>query len=302
MGSLHLFRAAWNSPLALLLAVGVYGGISITLFRAAGSAGAPPLNYVFWASLIGGLLLTGWSVLHRARGECSRRVLPFFAITGGVGALMQVLQFAVVNKLGAGLAGMLFALSPAATYAIALPTRLDRVDPLRISGLLIGLCGAVTLLAERSGLDRIDGIGWLFVALLIPVVSGSITVYRSHAWPRPLAPLALAGPMGLITGLVLLLPAWLLEGLVLPWALPGRAPWILAVHGLIGAAAFAAALHLQRLAGPVYLSQVMYLTTASSVVLGITLYDERYGPLAWIALACIAASVALVNKRQPAAR
>jgi drug/metabolite transporter (DMT)-like permease len=51
-------------------------------------------------------------------------------------------------------------------------------------------------------------------------------------------------------------------------------------------------------AGPVFASQVGYVVTASGVLLGMAIYDERHSAWVWAALALMFAGLALVKPRQ----
>ena len=73
--------------------------------------------------------------------------------------------------------------------------------------------------------------------------------------------------------------------------------WVLPAAGLFACLSFIPYFELQRVAGPVYLSQIGYVMAATSLAIGTFVFGERYGLLVWIAAAIIVAGILLVNRR-----
>jgi len=55
---------------------------------------------------------------------------------------------------------------------------------------------------------------------------------------------------------------------------------------------------LQKVGGPVYLSQIGYVGAAVGLLSGTLLLGERYGPLTWAGALVIAAGVAMTTRAQ----
>ncbi|MCW0232332.1 MAG: hypothetical protein OJJ21_01910, partial [Ferrovibrio sp.] len=70
-----------------------------------------------------------------------------------------------------------------------------------------------------------------------------------------------------------------------------------AAAGFFACLIFIPYFELQRVAGPVYLSQIGYVMTATSLAVGTFVFGERYGLLVWLAVAVIVAGILLVNRR-----
>lgn len=264
--------------------------------KVAQAAGLSAPAFAFWQALGAGLCLAAGAIASR-QPVFDRHLLRYSALAGLTGiALPNLFIYLAVARLGAGLAGLSFAFPPLFTMALAALLGMERLTLRRASGITLGLCGVLMIAVPRGGLPAsADPLGLLF-ALLAPLSLAVGNVYRSRAWPPGAHPLPLAAGM-LLAGAAELLPAVVLTSGGPPQ--DGSTALPLAAAVLATAVAYVLFFQLQRLAGPVYLSQVGFVITPTSLVLGMLLLGERYGPWVWAAMAIVFAGVALTGSQPP---
>ncbi|HYE00939.1 MAG TPA: DMT family transporter [Alphaproteobacteria bacterium] len=281
------------APLLLLIATGALLGGNFALAKIAGAAGIPALGYAFWQSFGGGLVLL---VLARFRLPLAPRFLRYYAVTGLVSmALPNAVIVLTVPKLGTGLAALAYAFPPLLTYGLALGLRVERFQAVRAAGILMGLAGALMILGPRGGLPDPGLWGWMLLALAAPVAIAAGNIYRSLDWPEGAAPQELAAGMLLASALWLTPAVWLAGSFHMPGGNP--ADWTLLVQIANSALTFVLYFALQKRAGPVYFSQLGYVTTVTGLAAGWLAFGERYGPLVFAAVAVIFSGVFLVNRK-----
>lgn len=285
--------ALWATPGALLLAVGVLLGVGFPLARLAREGGVPAL---VWALLISGsafAVLGGWLLLVRRRVVLNAQHARYFAVTALVSyALPNLLVFAVIVHLGAGVTAMLFTLSPPLTALLSRLAHLRAPSRLEYAGIAFGFAGAALVAAARGEVERPADWLWVGLGLLVPLLLAVGNVYRSLDWPaRADATWLAVGSHGV--ALVLLLAAAAMTGEL--GALPSLAqlPWLTAGQAAASALMFPLFFRLQQAGGPVLLSQIGTVGAGVGVLVGAGLLGERYAPQVWGGLALIALGIGL---------
>lgn len=264
--------------LILLLVSGVLTAAVFMVGKQAGQQALSPLIILFWQ--MSGAALVVWLVCWPTRDfpRWDFAHLRYYLIGGLLGvSLPYVLAFLVVRELPVGLVGLMTALSPVMTYAMARLLGIERGHPLRLLGLILGLCGVVVLLMPAQFDDLQGDLAFMLLALCIPLTLAASNIYRSHYWP------AGSGAMPLVIGMLsvqsvglLLINLWLGN---VDSALPASfdARWLLVLLAMIAGASYLSSFSLLRVGGPVYLSQVGYVITLTSLGAGVLIWDEHYG-------------------------
>jgi drug/metabolite transporter (DMT)-like permease len=272
--------------------------------KVAAEAGLPAFGVVAWQLLFAAAAITGVAALRGQLPTPDRRSMRYAAIAGALGiSAPNLITFAALAHLPAGLIGVIGALSPVFTYAIALAIGVERLQRLRAVGIALGLAGVLTMLMPRSALPDAASLPWALLALAGPLLLAGGNLFRSLAWPPGLQPLSAASLMLLVQA-SLLAPLALVLG-QLPWPSPSLAPADLALlgAGLLTTALYLSAFELQRRAGPVVVGQLGYVITAASLLIGAVAFDERHGAAAFAAVALVFAGVMLVQRNTaPAVR
>jgi len=288
-----------KSALALLLAVGLTIGAIVPLGRVAAGHGVPPIAYVFWFALGGGLFCLALTRAGGLRLPSDRRHLGYYFVAGVLSlALPHGLVVVVVPHIGAGLASVLYILPAPMTYSMALALGLERARAMRLAGLTLGLAGALLLVGPRSSLPDPAMAGWLLLGLGVPVSLAVANIFRTVAWPGDTPPLALATGM-LLTTAVLLFGAMAMTG-TFYGPLPVRHAGDVAVlaQAALAGPSYLLFFRLQQRGGPVYLSQIGYVITAVGVVAGAVAFEEAFTLWMWLAIGLMAVGLALVNRQQ----
>ncbi len=248
----------WRSclPLMLVLLVGSLLACSLIVGKLAISAGAAPLAFLCLALLGSGLSLWLLSIMRRQAARLTMRVLEYGLVAGLLFLLPNMVGFLAVRHVGAGFISMTFLFPLLITYCLALIAGLERFSALQALAVLIGLAGGVLLAASKASLGDAPLI-WIILTLCGPLVIAAGNLYRTLRWPYGVAPLFLASQMLLMAGLMLLPLVLVAEGMEgFMTAMSHGAMVILVWQMLTFAALYFFYFILQKVAGPVYLSQI----------------------------------------------
>lgn len=286
----------WLS-LALLLGTGSLMGLTNTLVKQAGEQGWPALGFLLSSLFGAGLLLLGGLSLGGQRPGFSYRECRYYLISALLSlTLTNAILFSAIAHVGAGYASICMAFPPLLTYLLALLLGMEKLHPLRLLGLLIGL-GGTLLLALDKAFSGDSPLLWVVALLLSPWILALGNIYRSRAWPRGANPLALAPGM-LLAACLQLLPIILLSGSDwLPASASPQAWWLLLGQTLVFALTYALYFTLQKVAGPVYLSQIGAIAAVVGTALAVLVLGEDSRPSMYLAILAIACGVLLVSRQ-----
>lgn len=284
-------------PFYVVVLGGLYGS-TLALAKFGGSRGIAPVALAFWQMLLAGLVLLLVSSIRGQAPRLSWRHLRYYVISGAIGnAVPTVLAFGAAHEIGAGLTGLVYPLSPLITYGFAVALGMSKAGRAKAIGLGIGLVGALCIVAPQA-LAITDSaasvpLEWLLGALAIPCFLAAGNLYRSADWPPNAGPLPLAAGMLLATA-VMLGPTMVLTDTV--YVPSTTADWPLGVIALLSFVGYIIYFELQRIAGPVYFSQVSYSIALTTMFWGVAVFGERPPWWVWAAGALIFAGLAVVNR------
>ncbi|MCG8383559.1 MAG: DMT family transporter [Gammaproteobacteria bacterium] len=282
-----------ENPTSLLLVSGLLIGFNFPLSKLATQAGIPAFSWIMLnalgaaAALLPALILKGTFFIPR--GQTLRYTLIAGPITF---AGPNLLLFLVVPHVGAGYAGIMYALSPVFTLALALLLRMQALALLSTLGIAIGLAGALGVSLSRGVSAASPPEYWLLLALLIPLMLASGNIYRTLDWPAntPLGLLVFwSNAFACLTYLLLLLASSDISDL----SSLTSAPWLVAGQLMLSGMTAPLTFRLQRFGGPVILSQLGYVAAASGLIASTSLLGERYPLLTWLSAAVIAMGIAV---------
>lgn len=286
----------------LLLLTGTLVGFSFPLGKIAGTAGISPMMWAmifsFGASAMVFPVLVFQRRLAVPRGRMARYVILSALISY---VIPNLLLFSVIPKAGAGYAGLMFALSPVFTLALAVVFRMKTPSGLGMTGIATGLIGAAVVSVTRSGAPGSPDLIWIGAAILVPLVLACGNIYRTLDWPDEASPDALAFWSHGVAVTVFLVLLMVTRGSIALGELalsPAAAVAQMVVAGLT----FPAFFRLQRTGGPVLLSQLGYVAAAVGMLAATLLLDEHYAFMTWAGAAVIAMGIAITIAAQRPSR
>jgi drug/metabolite transporter (DMT)-like permease len=291
-------------PILLLFAAGFCIGLIFPLAKLAGEAGIPPLLFAGASAAGASVVLSAISLVSGTSLAINRATLFYAAVAGQLTfAIPFGLLVVVIPHLGSGIPAILQSLAPIVTLAIVAAVGLERPGSDRILGLGLGMGGALIIIVSRNAdaLQKTAPFGWYLAALATPAALAAGNVYRTAKWPRgqralPLATLTLAAAA---VGIFLTLGIGWIAGreteIVRPFA---AGSYLILVQSIATGIGYAFFFRLQRVGGPVYLSQISYVNTAVGVAFAVLFFAEQLSPSIWVAAVLVCAGVALVNRTQ----
>nr|WP_298682066.1 DMT family transporter [uncultured Dongia sp.] len=281
-----------NLPaLRLLLSTGILLGLFAPLGKVARESGISTAAWCFAIAGGGALVLLVLLLIQRRRIPLDLPHLRYYLIAALLSYVIpNLIIYAAVPHLGAGMTTLYFTLSPIVTltFSILLGTR--RPGWLGIVGILLGCAGALTVVFSKGQLGSPADLSWALLALIIPVSLAAGNVYRTIDWPQDGEPLVLAMGSNAVAALCLIIAAVIYDG-ALPFAALATTPILVVAQVIIAAAMFGLFFRLQVAGGPVYLSQIGYVAAATSLVIGVTMLGEHYGLATWAGGIVIVAGV-----------
>lgn len=286
---------------ALLLLI-VSGMLAAGVFitgKQAGQEQLSPLLVLFW-QMSGGALVV-WMLSWRSRRFplWDAAHTRYYLVGGLLGISVPcLLAFIVLQELQVGMVGLLTALSPVMTYAMARLLGLERGHPLRLLGLVIGVSGVAMLVAPDDTAGFAGEWCYLLLALGIPFALAASNIYRSRFWP------AGSEAMPLVIGMLTTQAVWLFVlNLMLGnfhnslSTLPD-AGLLLTFLGLLTGVSYLSSFNLLKVGGPVHLSQMGYVIAAVTLLVGIIFWDEQYDHRDLLSMGLVLSGVLLTTLTQ----
>lgn len=290
--------AASTAPTAFLclLSTGCLLGLMTVVAGVSIRHGWHPLAFLFWSALGGGMILAVVAALSGARPKLSPSLVRYALLSGLLSfALPNMLSFAAIPHVGAGFIAICLAFPPLLTYGLALPLKLDRPSVKGIAGILLGLGGAVLLAASRPAGGDFGGV-WIAFALVAPVIIAVGNIYRTIDWPDDTSPRLLAPAMLLTAAAMIGIGAVAIHAPLAP-ATENIGMLLLGGQIVIIALTYILYFALQKLSGPVGLSQIGWVGAAAGQILAVAWLGEAVPSALPYAFVLILAGVVLVSRR-----
>ncbi len=289
--------------LALLFLCGALYGLTFSLNRMAAEAGVPPTAYVFWQAIGAGTVLLLAGAPLRQLPRLRRPDLRAYLVVGTFGFIGPFGVAAIVaSHIPVGVMALVVILVPLLTYAIVLIIGLERFGWLRLLGLALGVAGVLMLLLPDSSLPDHVAIGWVLLAMAVPLCLATTAVCMQTLPPPESPALGMAGGVLICAGLLLFAITAASGGW---WAFSG--PFGIAHGAVIGAALVHAlmwplAFAVVKLAGAFFLSFLDYIATLAGIGWGLVFFGEQHSGWIWGSLALMLIAVLLVNRTGPQPR
>jgi drug/metabolite transporter (DMT)-like permease len=277
---------AWLAAPLHLLGVGILLAVTVLFSKFAALAGAPMLWFL--ALVFGGaggiLFLWAWA-LGRLGG--ARGFLGYSAVAGILAAVPSALGYLSVAHVGAGYVSLTFAFPVLLTFLIALPLGIERASLLKLAAIAAALAGGVILALGKASAEGGSAL-WTLLASSIPLWLALGNIYRTRFWPKGADALPLAALALLAGAAAASVAAFAAES---PAGLSAALP-LVGAGALVLAAQYFFQFRLQRLAGPVYMSQIGSVAAVAGAALAVFLLGEALPSGFWPAAFLIALGAA----------
>ncbi|MCF6321030.1 MAG: DMT family transporter [Rhizobiaceae bacterium] len=267
-------RARYRALLCLAL-VGSLLGLSLVIGKMAINSGAAPLSFLVVALLGSGTVLL---IGERIKGQAfviNGRIVEYGLLAGALFALPNAIGFIAVEHVGAGFLSLTFAFPILITYILSLVVKLDRFSAGKSFAVLLGLSGGVILAFSKISSGD-SALFWVAISMMSPIIIALGNIYRTLRWPAGISSMYLAAIMLLCAGFILL-------PVILFWGV-GEFQQLFVQPEILVLLAFQTGLFtvmylfyfvLQRLAGPVYLSQIGLVGAVVGTLAAVSLLGEN---------------------------
>jgi drug/metabolite transporter (DMT)-like permease len=291
-------HATGTVPLLLLIAVGTSSGITNNIAKLGTLYGVPLLPLLFWGMLGGAILLGAVAILSNSRPVLDRATLVYGLVSGFLLiALPTAIIYLAAQPVGAWFVSLSLAFVPMITYLWAMALGIEAFRWVRVAGVIAGLAGGLVLALGRARMPD-AAIGWILATAAIPAIIASGNIYRTQYWPAGAAPLALA-PLMLAGGALWLLPVAVYLGIGSVGTSSGIGLAVL--QAVVSTAMYSLYFVVQKLSGPVYLSQLGSVSAIAGTAIAVLGFDEKLPPGFIPAAALIVVGIALFSvRRRPA--
>lgn len=294
----------WQEALFYLLASGAFIGLIFPMAQLAAQNGISPVTYSGFSALGASIVLLLASLMSGQRIKLSGQNMLFAAISG---LFTYVFSWGVIIYVipttGAAVPAVLQSSTPLLTLFIALIVRLENPNLGRTISLTLGLAGVLLVLLPRlEGSDSTSIEPWWYLLVLVAPVSLAIgNVYRTMRWPQGAEPLALATLTLAAAGFAIIsfgtvssavgISKSFFGDLIVGWKM-------IAFQSVLTGIGYLFFFRLQKVGGPVYLSQLSYVNTAVGLGFATTVFKEQLPLSVWASVALIVAGITLMAVMQ----
>jgi drug/metabolite transporter (DMT)-like permease len=293
---MHAVRAA-----ILLASLGLCWSLRLLAIKYTADSGAHSLDIALVATAAIVLLLSAINFVRSKTPPRSNAHLKFYGLAGffGFGA-----PFFAETTVAAHLPALLFvtiiATTPILTLLVARITGIERLDPLRVLGTIVGFF-AVAIVIYVTQADGQASHGptqplWIIAAFIIPLLYAFYLLYIANLWPENLD--NLQGAQGQTTvGLIIFLGLWLfsgrrledITGLAMYWPF-----WAVVVSEVT---ALVLLFRIARSYGGSFVSQANYIAVVAGAVLSTLLFGQTFNWAVVIGIALLVTSMWLSMRK-----
>ena len=283
----------------ILIILGLGWGLSFTLGKIAITAGGTPIGLTFWQSLFSGLILLAYVFFRHGKIIIPKIMfIPIVIITFLSVVIPNIIFYACIEHLDAGVLSISVSVIPLFTYLIAMGLRMDKFKVRRVIGLITGFCALLILILPENSLPDKRDIPWVLLALNCALCYALENIYIDRLALQNFGPIRLVCAVSFVSAIITFLLSLVMDQFFI--LQPTNLYLFISTLGLgfISATAYSIFIYLIGRAGSVFSSQVGYLVTFFGVVWGIIILGESHSVFVWISLAMIMMGIFLVQPKQ----
>ena len=283
----------------ILIILGLGWGLSFTLGKIAITAGGTPIGLTFWQSLFSGLILLAYVFFRHGKIIIPKIMfLPIIIITFLSVVIPNIIFYACIEHLDAGVLSISVSVIPLFTYLIAMGLRMDRFKIRRVLGLITGFCALLILILPENSLPDKRDIPWVLLALNCALCYALENIYIDRLALQNFGPIRLVCAVSFVSAIITFLLSLLMDQFFILQSTNLYLFISTLGLGFISATAYSIFIYLIGRAGSVFSSQVGYLVTFFGVVWGIIILGESHSVFVWLSLAMIMLGIFLVQPKQ----
>lgn len=224
--------------------------------------------------------------------------LPIVIITFLSVVIPNIIFYACVEHLDAGVLSISVSVIPLFTYLIAMGLRMDKFKVRRVLGLITGFCALLILILPENSLPDKRDIPWVLLALNCALCYALENIYIDRLALQNFGPIRLVCAVSFLSAIITFLLSLVMDQFFI--LQPTNLYLFISTLGLgfISATAYSIFIYLIGRAGSVFSSQVGYLVTFFGVVWGIIILGESHSVFVWISLVMIMMGIFLVQPKQ----
>ena len=262
-------------PTFLLFVLGTVWGLHFSIIKIVSQSG---MSYTGVASLLTvgvATVMMGLALVRRKLPVVNRATLVYYIVCASLGYLVPFfISINVAKHLPASVLAIVVSTTPIWTILIAWLTRFETVQKRHFWGIFLGFLAACILLLPGATMGDAKAAWWVVPALCLPVCYAANHTYISRYWPRGSDAFQVAGGKEVAAALIAL-PIYLSSGDYITLADWSAGAWTIPTMifcFLVGVFLY---FEINRIAGPVFVSQANYVTVVAGIVFGWVFFDEH---------------------------
>lgn len=285
---------------ALLFVMGAAWGLTQPLTKIAVSTGHLQFGLIVWQLVFGIVVLLAVSSYRGKRLPLGRQYMWRYAVVALAGTIIpNSVSYQAAIHLPSGILSILMTLVAMFSLPLALLAGLEKFQPLRLLGVMLGAVAMVLLVGPDTSLPDPGLAIWVLIAAITPFMYAVENTLVSRFGVLDLDPVQVLLGASLL-GLVIAVPLALATGQWIDITQPWHAPEVaLLTSSVLHVIAYTGYIWLIGRTGSVFASQVSYLVTGCGVLWAIVLLHESYSGWVWSAMALMMLGLFLVQPREP---
>ncbi len=242
------------------------------------------------------MVLGAFVFTMKVKVPLGNKYLRFYLIIAFIGTLLpNSFSYMAIREVPAGIMSVVIATVPIVSLTVALITRIERFQPMRLVGIVCGVSALMLLAMPDVNLNGSISWKWVAIALIAPIcygIEGNFVAVKSPVELSAVPTLFGAS----VLGTFIIAPIAWFGGYWVSMSQEWQAPeWAILGSSIGHLLAYAGYLWLVQRAGAVFTSQIAYVVTLTGVFVSMIVLGENYGWLMWVAVAMMLVGVALVR-------
>ena len=284
-----------NRHFFYFIALGLFWGLSPSLYRVMGEASVPVSHIIAYSGLGVGLALAAVAWAKTGRLDCSRPVLLY-----GLGcAVLMNIPFSAslifARHVPTTELALIMSTAPFFNYAVALLTGRENAAPRRLAAVATGFLSSAVLILSREGTLSGQLSWWAIAAFSSPVAYTVYNWFAARYWPAGADTMSVGASESIWSAITV---APILLVFAPPWstAVPGViAYWSVAIATVMWIVERIAFFTLIRDKGAVYTIQAVYVATPAAVIFAMVFFGGAGDIWLWMSLAILMLALWLNN-------